>query len=183
MRIPEMHITLDIDEERWIATRTITDGKGNTIYKTSCPIESEAFANDPVCQLEEYLTEYPVPKTNNSSLSDEEIRLRTLELVQEKLDFSREHIIAYSIGIINYVKNGFYPKFNGREDFGKQVTEEMLLRLHKQVADELVDRQNNADNLGSEQPNQCNTPDTDSDNCTNSRKSFISFFRNLFRRL
>lgn len=183
MTIPEMHITLDIDKTRWIATRTVTDGEGNIIYKTSYPMESEVFANDPVCQLENYLTERPGLEPYTSSLSDEEIRLRSLELVQEKLLFSQEHLIAYSIAIANYIKNGYYPKFNGRGNFEKQVTEEMLIRLHKQVADELVDRQGNTDNLSSEQPNQSNNPYTDSDNCANSRKSFISFFRNLFRRL
>lgn len=182
MRIPEMYITLDIDKERWIATRTITDGEGNTIYKTSYPMESEAFVNDPVCQLEEYLTEYPAPKINTSSLSDEEIRLRSLELVSDNFPYSRDKLVAYSIAVINYVKNGYYPIYNSKKDISEQISEEMLLRLHKEVSEELANHQNNTDDLSPEQPNQSNNPDTDSDNCANSRKSFISFFRNLFRR-
>ena len=112
--------------------------------------------------------------------SDEEIRLRTLELVKEQGYYPREYLVAYSIQLINYVKNGYYPKFNGKEDFNKQVTEEMLLHLHKQVADELINLRENSPNLSPEPSKQSDTSDSNANHNTKPRKPFFSFLSNLF---
>lgn len=102
------------------------------------PMESEAFVNDPVCQLENYLTEPSGLKLYTSSLSDEEIRLRSLELVSDNFPYSRDKLVAYSIAEMNYVKNGYYPIYNSKKDISELISEEMLIRLHKEVSEELA---------------------------------------------
>lgn len=62
MIFPELHIYFCYNKEDKTATRTIKDGKGNIVDQCTSIIFSEAFENDPVRALEEYLTEDSKPK-------------------------------------------------------------------------------------------------------------------------
>ena len=57
MIFSELHIYFCYNKEDKTATRTIKDDKGNIVYQCTSIIFSEAFKNDPVRVLEEYLNE------------------------------------------------------------------------------------------------------------------------------
>lgn len=66
MIFQELHIYFFYNKENKTATRTIKDDKGNIVYQCTSIIFSEAFENDPVRALEEYLNEDLTPKQTKS---------------------------------------------------------------------------------------------------------------------
>ena len=108
-----------------------------------------------------------------TQLSDQEIRLRVLELVARRNLMPKHLIVAHSIGLVHFVKNGYYPKMS-KEETIDAINEEFLLRLYEEVSEKCVNAETSAN-----QPDQ--TSDN-SDNNANPRKSFISRFFRFFRR-
>lgn len=75
MIFKELHIYFTYNKEDKTATRTIKDDQGNIVYQCTSIIFSNAFENDPVRALEDYLSEYP----NSEQSSIEKAKQWTFE--------------------------------------------------------------------------------------------------------
>ena len=62
MIYPELHIYFHYNKEKKMATRVIKDDKGAIIYQSIIPILSKAFEDNPIRELEEYLSDDLAPE-------------------------------------------------------------------------------------------------------------------------
>lgn len=165
----ELHIYFEFDKENKIMTRTIKNEEGNIIFQRK--IDSllvNPYANDPVCILEDALQNNTHNKvvTSQQELSDAEIRLRTLELVQSTYGCHNPfELIARSIALTRYVKTGRYNRSSG--NFTEQINSEYIELIYEQLTEKRYE------------PKQTTYT---ANNKTDVPKPHVSFFKKLFSR-
>jgi 23S rRNA maturation mini-RNase III len=104
---------------------------------------------------------YNQPKTE---LSDAEIRLRTLEIIQNVYGYHNPfELIARSIALARYIKTGKYNRSSG--NVTEQIDSEYIERIYDQLSEKRYEPKQSTDNAN----NKSNIPKTD-----------ISLFKKLF---
>lgn len=165
----ELHIYFEIDQENYAITRTIKDEKGKIIFQRKTNyLKANPYTDDPVCILEDILQNGTSSQTITSlnELSDTEIRLRTLELVQSTYSCHNPfELIARSIALARYAKTGKYNRSSGN------VTEQIDLEYMERIYDQLTEKRY--------EPKQTTNNTNDKPNVP---KTNISLFKKLFSR-
>lgn len=163
----ELHIYFEIDQENYVITRTIKDEKSKIIFQLKTNyLKANPYTDDPVCILEDILQNGTSSQTiaSPNELSDTEIRLRTLELVQNTYSCHNQfELIARSIALARYVKTGKYNHSSG--NVTEQIDSEYIERIYDQLPEKRYEPKQSTDNAN----NKSNIPKTD-----------ISLFKKLF---
>ena len=165
----ELHIYFEIDQENYAITRTIKDEKGKIIFQRKTNyLKANPYTDDPVCILEDILQNGTSSQTITSlnELSDTEIRLRTLELVQRTYSCHNPfELIARSIALARYAKTGKYNRSSGN------VTGQIGLEYMERIYDQLTEKRYEPKQTANNTNDKPNVPKTN-----------ISLFKKLFSR-
>lgn len=165
----ELHIYFELNRETKIITRTIKDEEGKIIFQRKTDyLKANPYTDDPVCILEDILQNGTSHKTITSEieLSDTEIRLRTLELVQSAYGCHNPfELIARSIALARYIKTGKYNHSSG--DVTELIDSEYTERIYDQLSEKRYEPKQATDNAN----DKSGIPESD-----------VSFFKKLLSR-
>lgn len=135
-RFKELHIYSNFDRETRTVTRSIKDENGRLIFQCKNIYPSiPSFESDPVCILECILQgESPYKDLKSqTAISDMEIRLRTLEIMQNIHNCQNPfELISRSIALARYVKTGKYCRFSGD---AKELEDEYMNHVYDKLSE------------------------------------------------